>query len=65
MKPEDWERKVRDLELDHIAAGGFISHEEAERIIEEVYGPKPCDKMESPTSNLGPGGRSNDSTAKA
>lgn len=64
MKPEDWERKVRDLELDHIAAGGFISHEEAERIIEEVYGPKPCDKMGAPTCSSAPGGHSNGSTTK-
>lgn len=62
MKPEDWERKVRELELDHIAAGGFISHEEAERIIEEAYGPKPCDKMEAPTSNSALGAQGNGST---
>jgi len=48
MKPEDWERKVRDLEFDHIAAGGFVSHEEAERIIEEVYGPSPVTKWSRP-----------------
>lgn len=64
MTREEWESKVRELELDHIAAGGFISHEEAERIIEEVYGPKPCDKTEAPTSNSALGGQGNGSATK-
>lgn len=41
MTLQEWERKVRELELDHIAAGGFISREDAERVVEEAYGPKP------------------------
>lgn len=43
MTRQEWEYRVRELELDHIAAGGFISRREAERIVEEVYGPKPSD----------------------
>lgn len=51
MRKEDWERKARELQLDHVAAGGFISQEQAERIVEEIYGPKPCDDMEPPSSH--------------
>lgn len=36
MTPEERERKVRELMADHHAAGGYISREEAERIIDEV-----------------------------
>jgi hypothetical protein len=42
MTLQEWERKVRELETDHIAAGGFISREDAEKVIEEAYGPKPA-----------------------
>lgn len=42
MTLQEWERKVRELELDHIAAGGFISREDAEKVVEEAYGPKPA-----------------------
>ncbi|MEW6105644.1 MAG: hypothetical protein AB1563_04670 [Bacillota bacterium] len=51
MRKEDWERKARELQLDHVAAGGFISQDKAERIIEEVYGPEPCEDMELPSSD--------------
>lgn len=47
MTRSEWESKARGLQLDHVAAGGFISLEEAERIIQQVYGPKPCDDEES------------------
>jgi len=36
MTPEERERKIRELMADHQAAGGYISREEAERIIDEV-----------------------------
>jgi len=36
MTQEERERKIRDLIADHYAAGGHISREEAERIIDEV-----------------------------
>jgi polyhydroxyalkanoate synthesis regulator phasin len=36
MTPEERERKIRELIADHYAAGGHISREEAERIIDEV-----------------------------
>ncbi len=42
MTIQEWESKVRRLESDHIAAGGFISREDAEKVIEEAYGPKPA-----------------------
>lgn len=51
MTLQEWERKVRELELDHIAAGGFISREDAERVVEEAYGPKPA--AEASASNAG------------
>lgn len=51
MSREDWERRVTELQLDHIAAGGFISKGEAERIIEEVYGLKPPDDTEPSSSD--------------
>ena len=41
MTRQEWERKVRELELDHIAAGGFMGREDAEKVVEEAYGPKP------------------------
>ncbi len=41
MTLQEWERKVRELEMDHIAAGGFISREDAEKVVEEAHGPKP------------------------
>lgn len=41
MRREEWERKVTELQLDHIAGRGFISKEEAEKVIEQVYGLKP------------------------
>lgn len=43
MTHEERERKIRELELDHIAAGGFVSYEDAEKIIEQVYGPETPD----------------------
>ena len=46
MTLQEWERKVRELETDHIAAGGFISREEAEKVIEEAYGPSPLRRMQ-------------------
>lgn len=42
MTLQEWESKVRELELDHIAAGGSISHEDAEKVVEEAYGPRPA-----------------------
>lgn len=42
MTLQEWESKVRELELDHIAAGGFISREDAEKVVEEACGPKPA-----------------------
>jgi len=36
MTQEERERKIRELIADHYAAGGYISREEAERIIDEV-----------------------------
>jgi len=38
MTLQEWESKVRELELDHIAAGGFISRDDAEKVVEEAYG---------------------------
>lgn len=46
----EWEGKARELQLDHVAADGFISLEEAERTIQQAYGPKPCDDEESPAA---------------
>lgn len=42
MTIQEWESKVRQLESDHIAAGGFISREDAEKVVHEAYGPKPA-----------------------
>jgi len=36
MTPEERARKIRELMADHQAAGGYISREVAERIIDEV-----------------------------
>lgn len=46
MKRDEWGRKVKELQADHIAAGGFISPSEAERIIEEAYGSRPTREVE-------------------
>ncbi|HHV77976.1 MAG TPA: hypothetical protein GXX39_11585 [Syntrophothermus lipocalidus] len=50
LSAEEWEKKVRELELDHLAAGGHITRQEAEEIIAQVYGPKPCEKTVMETS---------------
>jgi hypothetical protein len=42
MTLQEWESKVRKLELDHVAAGGFISREDAEKVVEQAFGPKPA-----------------------
>lgn len=51
IKKEDSERKARELQLDRVPAGGFITHVEPEQIVEEVYSPKPCDDTELPSSD--------------
>ena len=37
MTDEELKKKIEELKADHIAAGGFISDEEAEEIIREIY----------------------------
>ncbi|NSW84044.1 MAG: hypothetical protein HPY90_12365 [Syntrophothermus sp.] len=49
LTAEEWEKKVRELELDHLAAGSHITCREAEEIIAQVYGPKPCKEREAET----------------
>ncbi|MDH7578543.1 MAG: hypothetical protein QHH75_12195 [Bacillota bacterium] len=49
LTAEEWEKKVRELELDHLAAGGHITRREAEEIIAQVYGPKPREKTDIET----------------
>ena len=51
MTLQEWESKVRQLELDHIAAGGFIGREDAEKVVEEAYGPKPA-AVDAEASNM-------------
>lgn len=49
MKEEELRKKVKKLKLDHIAAGGFISDEEAKKVIKEVYDLESGTKRETPS----------------
>lgn len=49
MKEEELQKKVKKLKLDHIAAGGFISDDEAKKVIKEVYGLEAGTKRETPS----------------
>lgn len=40
MTEEELKKKIEELKADHIAAGGFISDEEAEEVIRKVCAPK-------------------------
>lgn len=44
MTDEELKKKVDELKADHIAAGGFISDEEAEDVIKEACCSKPKKK---------------------
>jgi len=36
MTDEEFKKKIEELKADHIAAGGFISDEEAEEVIKKT-----------------------------
>lgn len=38
MTDKELKKKIEELKADHIAAGGFISDEEAEEVIRKAYG---------------------------
>lgn len=38
---EEWDKKVAELQADHIAAGGFITEAEAREIVTQALGPRP------------------------
>ena len=38
MTDEELKKKIEELKADHIAAGGFISDEEAEEVVKKAYG---------------------------
>ncbi len=40
MNQKIWERKVRELQSEKLAAGDYISKEDAEKIISKVFGHK-------------------------
>lgn len=50
MTEEELQKRIEALKLDHIAAGSFISHDEAEEIIRKVYGPEADEKITSSPS---------------
>ena len=37
MTEEELKKKIEELKADHIAAGGFISDEQAEEVIKKAY----------------------------
>lgn len=45
MNRKAWERKVRELQCEKVAAGDYISREDAEKIIERIFGSKPKDEV--------------------
>ena len=47
MTEEELQDKVDALRRDHVAAGGFISQEDAEAIIRKAYGLEPSRSGES------------------
>jgi len=50
MTEEELQKRVEALKLDHIAAGSFISHDEAEEIIRKAYGLEADEKITSSSS---------------
>jgi len=51
MTEEEIQRKIEDLKVDHVAAGGFISHEDAEKIIRKVYDSEPHWRIKNSSSS--------------
>jgi hypothetical protein len=47
MTDEELKKKIEELKADHVAAGGFISDEEAEEVIREIYASKRQGKNET------------------
>jgi len=37
ISEEEWDKKVKKKQADHLAAGDYISKEEAEKMLAEVY----------------------------
>lgn len=46
MTDEELRKRIEELKADHIAAGGYISDEEAEEVIRKVYASKCQEKNE-------------------
>ncbi len=44
MTEEELRKKIEEVRLDHIAAGGFISYEDSEAIVREACGLEPHKK---------------------
>ncbi len=49
MTEEELRKKIEEVRAEHVAAGGFISYEDAEAIVREAYGLEPHNKTAEPS----------------